>query len=183
MSRMPDTNPESLSEEQRAVVDLITSGPHGKVVGPYPAWLHSPELARRTRSLSEYLRFQSTPSKRLAEIAILITGRHWRAEFEYYAHAQLARNAGVQETIIEAIAAGKRPDFPEPDDEIVYDLCTEMLETRRITDATYKRAVDAFGLQMVVELIAIMGYYCMVSITLNAFEAPLPAGEPSPFPD
>ncbi len=183
MSRMPDTNPESLSEDQRAVVDLITSGPHGKVVGPYPAWLQSPELARRTRSLSEYLRFQSTPSKRLAEIAILITGRHWRAEFEYYAHAELARKAGVEEAIIEAIAAGKRPDFSEPDDAIVYDLCTEMLGSRRITDATYKRAVDTFGMQTLVELIAIMGYYCMVSVTLNAFEAPLPPGQSSPFPD
>lgn len=183
MSRMPDTIPESLSEEQRAVVDLITSGPHGKVVGPYPAWLQSPELARRTRSLSEYLRFQSTPSKRLAEIAILITGRHWRAEFEYYAHAELARKAGVEEAIIEAIAAGKRPDFSEPDDAIVYDLCTEMFESRRITDATYKRAADTFGMQTLVELIAIMGYYCMVSITLNAFEAPLPPGQSSPFPD
>ncbi len=183
MSRMPDTNPESLSEDQRAVVDLITSGPHGKVVGPYPAWLQSPELARRTRSLSEYLRFQSTPSKRLAEIAILITGRHWRAEFEYYAHAELARKAGVEEAIIEAIAAGKRPDFSDPDDAIVYELCTEMLESCRITDATYKRAVDTFGMQTLVELIAIMGYYCMVSVTLNAFEAPLPPGQSSPFPD
>ncbi len=183
MSRMPDVSPENLSEAQRNVVEEIVSGPHAKVVGPYPAWLQSPELARRARSLSEFLRFQSSPPKRLAEIAILITGRHWRAEFEYYAHAELARKAGVEESIIQAIAAGKRPDFSEPDDEIVYELCTEMLESRRISDATYKRAVDTFGLQTVVELTAIMGYYCMVSVTLNAFEAPLPAGESSPFPD
>jgi 4-carboxymuconolactone decarboxylase len=183
MSRIPELNSESLSEQQRAVVDLITSGPHARVIGPYPAWLQSPELAKRARSLSEYLRFQSTPSKRLAEIAILITGRHWNAEFEFYAHAELARKAGVEEPIIQAIAAGKRPESLNRDDEIVYDLCTEMLETRRITDATYKRALDAFGMQTLVELVAIMGYYCMVSITLNAFEAPLPAGEPSPFPD
>jgi 4-carboxymuconolactone decarboxylase len=183
MSRIPELNSESLSEQQRAVVDLITSGPHARVIGPYPAWLQSPELAKRARSLSEYLRFQSTPSKRLAEIAILITGRHWKAEFEFYAHAELARKAGVEETIIQALAAGKRPEFSESNDEIVYDLCTEMLGTRRISDATYKRALDAFGMQTLVELVAIMGYYCMVSITLNAFEAPLPAGEPSPFPD
>ncbi len=183
MSRMPDANPETLSKEQRDVFDQITSGPHARVVGPFPAWLQSPELARRVRSLSEFLRFQSSPPKRLAEIAILITGRHWRAEFEYYAHAELARKAGVEEPIIQAIAAGERPKFTEPDDEIVYDLCTEMFESRRLTDATYKRAVDALGLQSVVELIAIMGYYCMVSVTLNAFEAPLPPGETSPFPD
>lgn len=183
MSRLPDTSRESLSERQKVVADLITSGPHGKVMGPYPAWLQSPELAKRARSLSEYLRFQSTPSKRLAEIAILITGRHWKAEFEFYAHAQLARKAGVEEPIIEALAAGKRPEFSEPNDAIVYDVCTEMLETRRISDANYKRALDAFGMQTLVELVAIVGYYCMVSITLNAFETPLPSGEPSPFPD
>jgi len=183
MSRIPELKPESMSSAQKEVVDLITSGPHQRVMGPYPAWLQSPELAKRTRSLSEYLRFQSTPSKRLAEIAILITGRHWKAEFEFYAHAQLARKAGVEEPIIQALAAGKRPAFSNKDDEIVYDLCTEMLNTRHISDATYESALDAFGMQTLVELAAIMGYYCMVSITLNAFQAPLPPGEPSPFPD
>jgi len=183
MSRIPDLNPQTMSNAQKEVVELITSGPHQRVMGPYPAWLQSPELAKRTRSLSEYLRFQSTPSKRLAEIAILITGRHWKAEFEFYAHAELARKAGVEEPIIQALAAGKRPQFSNADDAIVYDLCTEMLNTRHITDATYKRALDAFGVQTLVELVAILGYYCMVSITLNAFEAPLPPGESSPFPD
>ena len=109
MSRMPDVSPENLSEEQRNVVEEIVSGPHAKVVGPYPAWLQSPELARRARSLSEFLRFQSSPPKRLAELAILITGQYWKAEFEIYAHAELARKAGLEEPIIQAIAAGKRP--------------------------------------------------------------------------
>ena len=183
MSRIPELTPESMTQAQKEVVDLITSGPHQRVLGPYPAWLQSPELAKRARALSEYLRFQSAPSKRLAEIAILITGRHWKAEFEFYAHAQLARKAGVEEPIIQALAAGKRPDFENRDDAIVYELCTEMLNTRHISDPTYQRALDAFGMQTLVDLIAIMGYYCMVSITLNAFEAPLPPGEPSPFPD
>lgn len=183
MNRLPKLTAETMSNAQKEVVELITSGPHQQVMGPYPAWLQSPELAKRTRSLSEYLRFNSTPSKRLAEIAILITGRHWKAEFEFYAHAELARKAGVEEPIIQALAAGKRPDFANSDDEVVYDLCTEMLNTRRISDPTYKRALDAFGMQTLVDLVAIMGYYCMVSITLNAFEAPLPPGEPSPFPD
>lgn len=183
MSRIPDLNPKTMTDAQKEVIELITSGPHQRVMGPYPAWLQSPELAKRTRALSEYLRFQSAPSKRLAEIAILITGQHWKAEFEFYAHAELARKAGVEESIIQALAAGQRPDFSNPDDEIVYDLCTEMLKTSRITDATYSLALDAFGMQTLVELVAIMGYYCMVSITLNAFEAPLPPGESSPFPE
>ena len=183
MSRIPKVKRESLSDEQRAVFDKITSGPHAKVIGPFPAWLQSPELARRARELSEFLRFQSSPSKRHAEIAILVTGRHWRAEFEFYAHAELARKAGVEEPIIQALAAGKRPAFSAPGDAIVYDLASELLANRRIGDATYDKALEMFGLQTVVELVAIIGYYCMVSATLNAFEAPLPAGETSPFPD
>ncbi len=183
MSRIPELKPESMTDAQKEVVELITSGPHRQVMGPYPAWLQSPELAKRARSLSEYLRFQSTPSKRLAEIAILITGRHWKADFEFYAHAQLARKAGVEDDIIEALAGGKRPIFQNAEDEIVYDLSTEMLTTHHITESTYKRALNTLGMQTLVELIAIIGYYCMVSITLNAFEAPLPSGEPSPFTD
>jgi 4-carboxymuconolactone decarboxylase len=183
MSRIPDLTPATMTAPQKEVMDLITSGPHQRVMGPYPAWLHSPELAKRARSLSEYLRFQSTPSKRHAEIAILITGRHWKAEFEFYAHAELARKAGVEEHIVEALAAGKRPEFSRADDAAVYELCTEMLNTRRVSDANYKRAFDTFGMQTLVDLIAIVGYYCMVSITLNVFEAPLPPGEVSPFPD
>jgi 4-carboxymuconolactone decarboxylase len=183
MSRIPELTPASMSAAQKEVIDLITSGPHQRVVGPYPAWLQSPELAKRARALSEYLRFQSAPSKRHAEIAILMTGRHWKAEFEFYAHAKLAREAGVEEPIIQALAAGKRPAFSRADDAVVYDLCSQMLSTRRIDDATYQRGLDTFGMQALVDLIAIMGYYCMVSVTLNAFEAPLPPGEPSPFPD
>ena len=88
---MPDIAPGSLSEQQRSVFDLITSGPQAQVVGPFPVWLQSPELARRARSLSEFLRFQSSPSKRLSEIVILITGRHWRAGFETHGHSSRGR--------------------------------------------------------------------------------------------
>lgn len=183
MSRIPDLKPESMTDAQKEVVNLITSGPHQRVLGPYPAWLQSPQLAKRARDLSEYLRFQSTPSKRHAEIAILITGRHWKAEFEFYAHAELARKAGVEEHIIQALAAGQRPKFTSEEDAAVYDLSSELLNTRRISDATYQRALDTFGMQTLVDLVAIVGYYCMVSTTLNAFEAPLPPGELSPFPD
>ena len=183
MSRVPDLKPESMTDAQKEVINLITSGPHQRVLGPYPAWLQSPQLAKRARDLSEYLRFKSAPSKRHAEIAILITGRYWRAEFEFYAHAELARKAGLEEHIIQALAAGKRPKFTSDEDAAVYDLSSELLNTRRISDATYQRALDTFGMQTLVDLVAIVGYYCMVSTTLNAFEAPLPPGEPSPFPD
>lgn len=183
MSRLPAPDRDTLDADQRAVYDEIASGPHGRVVGPYPAWLQCPELARRARALSAYIRFEANVPRRLAELAILVTGAHWRAEFEYHAHARLAREAGVDEAVIAAIAAGQRPAFAHDDEALVYDMATELLQTRRVGEATYRRAVEAFGLPQVVELVATVGYYCMVSLTLNAFEMPLPEGAPRPFPD
>ena len=181
MSRIPELSAESMNDQQRAIFDEIVSGPHGRVVGPYPAWLQSPELARRVRSLSEFIRFQSSLPERLKELAILITGRYWKAEFEFYAHAILGRKADLDEAIISAIAEQRRPKFRDVDEEIVYEFCTQMYESHRVSDEAYERAVKAFGLQTVVELVATIGYYAMVSMTLNAFDVGLPAGEPSPF--
>ena len=183
MPRIPELRPEAMSADQKAVVQEIVSGPHARVVGPYHAWLRSPELARRARGLSEFIRFKSSLPPRLSELGILIAGRYWKAEFEFYAHSILAKKAGIEEAIVSAIAAKQRPAFKNPSDEAVYDLCMELFETRRVSDKTYARAVQALGTTAVVELVATIGYYSMVSMTLNAFEVPLPAGEPSPFPD
>ena len=183
MSRLPELNEGSMTAAQRAVYDEIVSGPHARVVGPFRAWLNAPELARRARALSEHIRFRSSLPPKLMELAILVTGRHWKAEFEFYAHAQLARKAGLDEAIISALAGGRRPTFADDREALVYALCAELYETHRLSDATYQRAQDTLGLQAVVELVATLGYYCMVSLTLNAFQVPLPPGEPSPFGD
>lgn len=183
MSRLPDMRPETLSAEQRAVYDEIASGPHGHVVGPYFAWLQSPELARRARSLSEFIRFRTALPKRISELAILVAGRHWKAEYEFWAHSRLGREAGLDEAVIAALAEGRRPELADAQEAAVYALCSELLQTRRVSDATYSQAVEALGLPGVVELVATVGYYSLVSLTLNAFELPLPPGERSPFPD
>ncbi len=183
MSRIPVIDPATATPEQRAVMEEIVSGPHGRIVGPYNAWLQSPEFARRARGLSEIIRFGSPLPERLKELAILMTGYHWRAEFEFYAHAKLGRKAGLADAVITALAAGQRPDFAADDETLVYDFCAELLQHRRVSDATYARAVDALGQSNVVTLVTTVGYYCMVSLTLNAFEVPLPDGEPSPFAD
>jgi len=181
MSRLPDLTDDTMSPEQRAVADEIRSGPHGRIVGPHPIWLRSPELARRARALSEFIRFQSSVPKPLMELAILVAGAHWKAEFEFWAHARLARQAGVDDAIIGALAAGRRPTFAKPEEAAVYDLCSELYEHRRVSDATYARAVETLGELAVVELIATAGYYCMVCLTLNAYQVGLPEGEASPF--
>jgi 4-carboxymuconolactone decarboxylase len=172
-----------MSVEQKSVVQEIVSGPHARVVGPYHAWLQSPELARRARNLSEFIRFKSSLPPRLSELGILIAGRFWKADFEYYAHAILAKKAGLADNIISDIAAKKRPTFENRDEQVVYDLCMELLETRRVSDQHFDVAVKMLGHTAVVELVATVGYYSMVSLTLNAFEVPLPPGELSPFPD
>jgi 4-carboxymuconolactone decarboxylase len=183
MARFPEFDQTSMTDEQRKVVHEIVSGPHGSIIGPYHAWLHSPELARRVRNLSEYIRFKSSVPKRLAELCILVSGRYWKAEFEYWTHAKLAKDAGVEEAVIAAIAKKQRPVFKQADDELVYTICMEMYETHRISDRTYQQAVKAFGLPVVVDLMTTLGFYCMVSVCLNAFETPIPAGERSPFAD
>ena len=183
MSRVPELKPADMTPAQREVADALTSGPHGGIRGPHGIWLQVPELAKRARSLSEFIRFQSTLPKRLLELAILTGGRFWKAEYEFYAHAKLGREAGLDDAVIQAIAENKRPRFTDEVDGLVYDLCHELLETRRLKDATFNSAVKALGQQAVIEVIATIGYYSMVSLTLNAFQVPLPAGVKSPFPD
>jgi 4-carboxymuconolactone decarboxylase len=181
MMRIPELRPENMTEEQKAVMQEIVSGPHGRIVGPFLAWLCSPELARRARTLSEFIRFRTSLPPRLSELAILITGRFWRAEFEFYAHAILAKKTGLDDAVVAALAEQRRPKFKLEGERVVYDLITELLTTTRVREATYARAVQALGQQTVVELVATAGYYSMVSLTLNAFQVPLPEGEPSPF--
>lgn len=183
MMRIAELRPETMTEEQKAVHQEIVSGPHGRIVGPYFAWLYSPELARRTRNLSEFIRFKSSLPPRLSELAILITGRFWRAEFEFYAHARLGKQAGLDDATISALAENRRPKFKLEGERVVYDLLWELMHTQRVREATYGRAVQALGQQAVVELVATAGYYSLVSLTLNAFEISIPPGEPSPFRD
>ena len=183
MSRIPELKPDTMTGPQRAVAEEIIAGPHGRIVGPYHAWLQSPELARRARALSEFVRFQSSLPKRLSELAILVTGRHWKAEFEFWAHARLGRQAGLDEAVIRALAARQRPAFQRAEEELVYTVATELYETHRLSEPVYQRAVQALGLPGLVELVGTIGYYSLVCLTLNAFELGLPPGEASPFPD
>ena len=181
MSRVPDLDPEKLSPEQRKVHDAIVAGPRGRVAGPLRVWLQSPELADRAQALGAFCRFATSLPPRLSELAILVTGAHWQAAFEWHAHAPIALEAGLDASTIEAIRVGKPPDLKKSDEAAVYAFAKELLDTRKVCDVTYKRAVAELGLAAVVELVGILGYYGLVSMTLNAFETPLPDGAPQPF--
>lgn len=182
MSRLEPLDIDALTPEQRAVADAIVSGPRGGLRGPFEAWLRSPGMAQPAQELGAYCRFRSSLPAHLSELAVLLTGRHWRAQFEFWAHAQLAAAAGLAPEIIEAIRTGGRPVLDDPDAQTIYDFVTEYFATNRVSDATYRRAVSAFGEAGVVDLVATVGYYGLVSMTLNVFDVPVPPGETDPLP-
>ena len=183
MSRLPELDPAEFSPEQKKVHEAILAGPRGKVVGPLKVWLNNPGLAEHAQALGAYARFNSSLPPRLSELAICVTGAFWKANFEWYAHAPLAIKAGIDPAAIEAIRTGGTPTLEKSDEQVVYDFATEIVWTKRVSSATFERAKKELGLTSVIDLVGIIGYYSLVSVTLNAFEIPLPEGEKAPFAD
>src|SRR5580704_10953536 len=179
--RFPPLTPEEMTPAQRQTADAIASGPRGGLRGPFQAWLRSPEVANRLQKVGEYLRFSSSVPRRLNELAILITARAWDAQFEWYAHHRLALEAGLDPAVAADIAEGRRPASMQADEAVVYDFCTELRTTRRVSDATLAAATELLGEQGVIELIGASGYYDIVSMTLNVAEVALPDGVEPPL--
>ena len=181
MTRMPDIVYDKLDPDQRRVYDAIVAGPRGQVQGPLRVWLQSAQLADRAQALGAFCRFGTSLPPRLSELAILITGAFWRAKFEWHTHAPIGIKAGLDPAAVEAIRTGRPPNFAKPDEAAAYAFGHELLTTRKVSDATYARAVEQLGMKGVVELTGILGYYGLISLTLNAFEVPLPDGASDPF--
>ena len=144
--------------------------------GPFNVMLRSPEIGDAAQKLGAEVRFHSSLPAKLKELAIITTGRYWGAEFEWYAHKRYALQAGVSQATVDAIAQGKRPPSLSADEAVVYDFCAELLETRQVSDHTFAAAKAKLGERGVVDLIATMGYYHMVSMLLNVDRYPLPEG-------
>lgn len=181
MPRLPDIVPEDLSPEQRRVYDAIKSGPRGVVQGPLRVWLNSAELADRAQALGAFCRYGTVLPPRLSELAIITTGAYWKAGFEWAVHAPIALKAGLDPRAVEAIRTGTKPDFENPDEAVVYAFAHELLHARKVSDATYKRAEKELGNRALVDLVGILGYYGLISMTIVAFEVPVPEGEAEPF--
>ncbi len=160
----------------------IQSGPRGKGLrGPFNALLRSPDLAELVQLVGAYVRFSSSIPPRLNELAIIITGRKWTAQYQFYAHRRLAIEAGLRAEIADAVAQGRRPEGMQPDETDVYDFATELLTKGEVSDATYARAQARFGERGVIDLIGACGYYSLVSMVLNVARVPLPPGETPPL--
>ncbi|HEX3699632.1 MAG TPA: carboxymuconolactone decarboxylase family protein [Phenylobacterium sp.] len=180
--RFPRLAPDAMTPAQRQVADAITSGPRKSLGGPFNAWLRSPELADRLQKVGEHLRFHSSVPRRLNEFAILITARAWNADYEWYAHYPMALQAGLRPQIAEQLARGERPAGMASDESTIYDFVTELRREKRVSEATFARAKDLLGDQGVVDLIAVAGYYDLVSMTLNVAQVKPPEPGPLPLP-
>ena len=181
MPRLPDLDPATLTPKQRVVHDAIAQGPRGRVEGPLRVWLNSPDLAERAQALGAFCRFNSSLPPRLSELAILVTGAYWQAGFEWHVHAPVALQAGLDAAAVDAIRRGAEPGFAREDEHAVHDFCAELLRTRRVSSATYARAAGLLGTTGIVDLVGVLGYYALISMTIVAFEVPLPDGAPEPF--
>jgi 4-carboxymuconolactone decarboxylase len=181
VNRPPFLDEARLAPEQQSVFDRIRSGPRGRVEGPLRVWLQSPAFADHAQALGSFCRYGAQLSPRLSELAILIVGAHWRSGFEWHVHAPIAAREGVSAEAIEAIRSGQPPQFTREDEQAVYAFSTELLNTRQVSDLIYARSVAAFGIPATVELVGILGYYTMISMTINAFHVPVPNGASDPF--
>jgi 4-carboxymuconolactone decarboxylase len=174
---------DEMSEAQRKVYRQIAAGPRGGVRGPFNALLRSPDLADRAQKLGEYVRYDSSIPERLKEFAILITARHWTAQYEWHAHHAHAMKAGLGPEIAADLAQGRRPAGMNDDEEAVYDFCRELHEKKSVSDASYASALRKFGERGIVDLIAISGYYALVSMVLNVERCPIPGDGAPPLPE
>lgn len=178
-SRISAPDPDALAPEGRAVFDAAIRT-FGAPLGPRIPLLHSPDLAVAWSKMGLALR-KSALKPALRELAILVVGQHWRADFEWYAHAPKAVAAGVTEAQLEDILHGRTPDFDDEEKRLVYAYCRELVLSRQVCNATYDATKHLLGERLIVELTALAGHFTNVAMTLNAHRVQLPPGVSSPF--
>jgi 4-carboxymuconolactone decarboxylase len=179
-----------LNEEQRALWDDIVQGPRkatmgqptAELGGPFNAWLQIPSFGRIGSRMGERLRFGSILPGDLRELAILTVGAHWKADYEFWAHARMARQERLAEAIIEALRTDAPPPYENDRQRLVHLVARDLLHTGRVGEALHAEASAALGYPGLVEVVALVGYYCLVSFTLNTADARLPEGEPPVWP-
>ena len=172
MARLKTIENKDMTERQRQIHEEIVSGPRGQVRGPLAIWLYRPELADRAQKLGRYCRYNTSLEPRLSELAILTTARIWDAAFEWQAHVPHALSGGVDSLVIDSLSADQTPDFANEDEEIVYRVTREINTTRQLSDETYNQAIKILGIEATVDLIGLLGYYALISMTIKAFNIP-----------
>jgi 4-carboxymuconolactone decarboxylase len=192
MTRLRPLTRAELSDEQGELWDSIVDSrggggldlfdQDGGLVGPFNAFVHAPKIGKRLTSLGGLLRFRTTIDRRLSEVAICTVGAQWHSEFEFWAHAPMALEHGVPQGVIDALREGRPPEFARDDERIVHAVTSQLLTNRRVDDATFADGEALLGETGMVELAALVGYYCLISMVLNLFEVPLAPGETPSWP-
>ncbi len=185
MTRATPITYDETTPEQREVWDNIVAtrgdpsrlvGEDGSLVGPFNSMVASPDLGGRIGELGSAVRFRSAVDNRLLELAIITVGAHWRSNFEWHAHSRMAADAGIDPTIIDALAEGRAPTFDNDDEATVHRFAAALVGTGRVPQDAFDAAKDLLGERGVIDLITTIGYYSLISLTLNALEIPLPGG-------
>jgi 4-carboxymuconolactone decarboxylase len=170
-----------MDSAQRKVFDEVVAGPRGMFIGPLRAAIHRPELADVWQRFGAILRYQTSLPPRLTELAIIVTARRWNSQLEWQIHAEAAKRAGLDPVIIEAIRQAESPAFQSREEADVYEFARELQMTGQVSDAVYAAVKERWNTVGVVELTTVIGYYTLVSMTLNAHELPALEGAPLPF--
>lgn len=183
VSRLPKLSRDQLGADGQAVWDSViasrgsqTLDEQGYLTGPFNAYVHAPDVGRHLDPLGALVRFGTSVDRKLAEVAILTVAARWKTEYEWAAHAQAARERGVEDAVIDAIARGETPPFATDDERTVHEVARQLTQSGRVSDGAYAAARRLLGDSGMVELVSMCGYYTMVSFILNAFEVPLRPG-------
>lgn len=170
--RLADLDPDNLTADQQPVYDAIKNGTRGVVVGPLRVWLTSPRMAEKAQALGQYARYDSVLPPALSELAILVTARYWSAGFEWVHHAPIALAEGISPDVVTAISHAKIPILSNERQNAVFNCAVELHRDRQISDVTFAQGLAALGEQGMVDLVAVCGYYTLISMTINAFHVP-----------
>ena len=179
--RLPPIAPDKYSDAQRKAAEEFAGGRGYEVRGPFVPLIRSPEVMLRAKAMGDHLRFKSALPPRISEMVILITAREWTQQYEWVAHHDIALKAGLKPEIADAIADWRRPVGMADDEEAAYDVSTEIQRSKRVSDATWNKAVAKFGEAGVIYLLGINGYYTFLAMTMNAARTALPPGVPEPL--
>ena len=182
MARVPNVTREQLSPEHHEFYDSI-AGSRGSVRGPYGVLMNSPDLAARVAHTGSYVRFDLDLPESLKETVIITAAREIKNQYEFAAHARLARQHGVPEETIRAIARGTAPEGLAPDAALLVKYAKELLQSHKVSDATFNAVKDKYGIPKTVEITALIGHYLLVGQILTAFEVDLPEGAKAEIPD
>ncbi len=171
---------DAMDPAQRAVANAILAGPRAASTGlrgPFEAMLRSPGVADAAQRLGEQIRFRSSLPTRLNELAIIVCARRWAAQFEWFAHRQMALDAGLAPAVADAVARGERPAFGDDVEAAeVHDFAVQLLATGDVDDQVFAAVAGRWGPTGAIDLIAAVGYYTFVSFVLNVDRYPLPDG-------